>query len=61
MSDTPPQRIWLNALSCVNPTAEFLQGVGRTVLDHLAAAPPPEPDEHGLKPWRRVTIEVRSS
>jgi hypothetical protein len=27
--------IWLNALSCISPTDEFLRGLGKTVLDKL--------------------------
>ena len=27
--------VWLNAFACINPTPDFLQSVGQTVLDKL--------------------------
>jgi hypothetical protein len=54
----PLEHVWLNAFSCVNPTPEFLQGVGESVVRALMQA---TLQTHKDAPWRQVFIEVVAS
>lgn len=56
-----PDKMWLNAMGCVRPSDEMKLDVGGEVIRMLVGSPEPERDEFGLRPWRRVLIEVRAS
>ena len=46
--------IWLNAFSCINPRPEFLQEVGRMIVDMLNTT---EMSDHmGISPMIILTI-----
>lgn len=56
-----PTKMWLNAMMCVAPRDEFLLETGREIIRLLQQSPQPERDEFGLRPWKRLTVEIAAS
>lgn len=53
-----PTKIWLNAMSLVRPSEEFQRETGAELIRQLVAAPRPEPDEFGIRPWRQLDVRL---
>ena len=62
MTDTDEtMKLWLNAMSLIRPSDEFLIETGRWVVDTLLSGPRPEPDANGIRPYRKMLVEVTCS
>jgi hypothetical protein len=53
-----PDKVWLNAFSCVNPSDKFAAEVGHDIISNLMATPKPDKAKDPFAPFKRTYFRV---